>query len=88
MSVGVTTDADSFARFKVYSLLSDTRLCSSLIDLWLHYDEPRYVVFHSLFDSLLTPVEAMQFTADLKLGHYMKIPPRPMFWCQASDTFL
>lgn len=24
----------------------------------------------------------MQFTADFKLGHYMKIPPRPMFWCQ------
>jgi hypothetical protein len=22
---------------------------------------------------------AMQFTADFKLGHYMKIPPRPMF---------
>jgi hypothetical protein len=24
----------------------------------------------------------MQFTADLKLGHYMKVPPQPMFWCQ------
>lgn len=25
---------------------------------------------------------AMQFTADFKLGHYMKVPPRPMFWAQ------
>lgn len=24
----------------------------------------------------------MIFTSDFKLGHYMKIPPRPMFWCQ------
>ncbi|KAF5347710.1 hypothetical protein D9756_010325 [Leucocoprinus leucothites] len=25
---------------------------------------------------------ALQFTADFKLGHYMKIPPRSMFWVQ------
>ena len=25
---------------------------------------------------------ALDFTIDFKLGHYMKIPPRPMFWCQ------
>jgi hypothetical protein len=32
---------------------------------------------------LLDPLfAALQFTADFKLGHYMKIPPRPMFWCQ------
>ena len=29
---------------------------------------------------------AMQFTADLKLGHYMKIPPRPMFCCQVRAS--
>ena len=28
---------------------------------------------------------AMQFTADFKLGHYMKIPPRPMFWAQVCS---
>ncbi|KAI6137244.1 OPT oligopeptide transporter protein-domain-containing protein [Pisolithus sp. B1] len=25
---------------------------------------------------------ALTFAADFKLGHYMKIPPRKMFWCQ------
>ncbi|OJT15535.1 Sexual differentiation process protein isp4 [Trametes pubescens] len=30
----------------------------------------------------LTMSQAMVFTSDFKLGHYMKIPPRPMFWCQ------
>ncbi|TFY70179.1 hypothetical protein EVG20_g2824 [Dentipellis fragilis] len=26
--------------------------------------------------------QALQFTSDMKLGHYMKVPPRTMFWCQ------
>lgn len=28
--------------------------------------------------------QALTFTADLKLGHYMKIPPRSMFWSQVG----
>ncbi|KAF8237421.1 small oligopeptide transporter, partial [Tricholoma matsutake] len=31
---------------------------------------------------------AVQFTADFKLGHYMKVPPRPMFWCQIAATIV
>ncbi|KAF9221234.1 small oligopeptide transporter [Gyrodon lividus] len=30
----------------------------------------------------ITMTQALTFTADFKLGHYMKIPPRKMFWCQ------
>ncbi|KAI0079167.1 OPT oligopeptide transporter, partial [Panus rudis PR-1116 ss-1] len=30
--------------------------------------------------------QALTFTQDFKLGHYMKIPPRPMFWCQVIAT--
>ncbi|KII85546.1 hypothetical protein PLICRDRAFT_701048 [Plicaturopsis crispa FD-325 SS-3] len=30
--------------------------------------------------------QAMQFTGDLKLGHYMKIPPRHVFLCQVVAT--
>ncbi|TFY70229.1 hypothetical protein EVG20_g2771 [Dentipellis fragilis] len=29
---------------------------------------------------------AMIFTSDFKLGHYMKVPPRPMFWAQILST--
>ncbi|KAJ7768750.1 OPT oligopeptide transporter protein-domain-containing protein [Mycena olivaceomarginata] len=36
----------------------------------------------------ITMSRAMQFTADFKLGHYMKIPPRPMFWCQVVATLI
>jgi OPT family oligopeptide transporter len=30
--------------------------------------------------------QALQFTSDMKLGHYMKVPPRSMFWCQIAAT--
>ncbi|EIW86062.1 oligopeptide transporter [Coniophora puteana RWD-64-598 SS2] len=30
----------------------------------------------------ISMTQALTFTADFKLGHYMKIPPRSMFWCQ------
>ncbi|KAG0017893.1 hypothetical protein BGZ81_010480 [Podila clonocystis] len=33
-------------------------------------------------------VQALTFTSDLKLGHYMKIPPRVMFMAQLTSTFI
>ncbi|KZV75210.1 small oligopeptide transporter [Peniophora sp. CONT] len=36
----------------------------------------------------ITMVQALQFAQDLKLGHYMKVPPRPMFWCQVVATVI
>ncbi|KAJ7083662.1 OPT oligopeptide transporter protein-domain-containing protein [Mycena belliarum] len=36
----------------------------------------------------ITMSRAIQFTADFKLGHYMKIPPRSMFWCQVVATLI
>ncbi|KAF9939363.1 hypothetical protein BGZ75_003655 [Mortierella antarctica] len=33
-------------------------------------------------------VQALTFTADLKLGHYMKIPPRVMFMAQIISTLI
>ncbi|KAI0827216.1 small oligopeptide transporter [Trametes gibbosa] len=36
----------------------------------------------------ITMSQAMTFTSDFKLGHYMKIPPRPMFWCQIVATVI
>jgi OPT family oligopeptide transporter len=34
----------------------------------------------------ITMAQGLTFTSDFKLGHYMKIPPRPMFWCQVIAT--
>ncbi|KAF8264675.1 OPT oligopeptide transporter protein-domain-containing protein [Lactarius quietus] len=35
-----------------------------------------------------TMFQALNFTSDFKLGHYMKIPPRPMFFCQVVATMI
>ncbi|KAG8995390.1 hypothetical protein FRB94_009181 [Tulasnella sp. JGI-2019a] len=34
----------------------------------------------------ITMAQALTFTSDMKLGHYMKIPPRTMFWGQVLAT--
>ncbi|KZP16460.1 small oligopeptide transporter [Athelia psychrophila] len=34
----------------------------------------------------ITMLQALQFTSDYKLAHYMKIPPRTMFWGQVFAT--
>ncbi|KAI0319314.1 OPT oligopeptide transporter [Amylostereum chailletii] len=36
----------------------------------------------------ITMTQALQFAQDLKLGHYMKVPPRQMFWCQVIATIV
>ncbi|KAJ3508146.1 hypothetical protein NLJ89_g5912 [Agrocybe chaxingu] len=36
----------------------------------------------------ITMAQALQFTADFKLGHYMKVPPRAMFWAQVVATII
>ena len=36
----------------------------------------------------VTMSQALNFANDLKLGHYMKIPPRSMFFCQVVATVI
>ena len=36
----------------------------------------------------ITMGQALTFVNDLKFGHYMKIPPRPMFFCQVVATVI
>ncbi|KAF8496641.1 OPT oligopeptide transporter [Hysterangium stoloniferum] len=36
----------------------------------------------------ISMTQALKFTSDFKLGHYMKIPPRSMFWCQVVATVI
>ncbi|PPQ82231.1 hypothetical protein CVT24_012737 [Panaeolus cyanescens] len=36
----------------------------------------------------ITMGQALVFTSDFKLGHYMKIPPRSMFWAQIVATII
>ncbi|KAJ7115248.1 small oligopeptide transporter [Mycena epipterygia] len=36
----------------------------------------------------ITMAQALTFASDFKLGHYMKVPPRPMFWSQVLATIV
>ncbi|KIK62055.1 hypothetical protein GYMLUDRAFT_42505 [Collybiopsis luxurians FD-317 M1] len=36
----------------------------------------------------ITTFQAISFTQDFKLGHYMKVPPRVMFWAQILSTLI
>ncbi|KAJ4479714.1 OPT oligopeptide transporter protein-domain-containing protein [Lentinula edodes] len=36
----------------------------------------------------ITTFQAIAFTQDFKLGHYMKIPPLVMFWAQIASTLI
>ncbi|KAH8101599.1 OPT oligopeptide transporter [Cristinia sonorae] len=36
----------------------------------------------------ITMAQALTFTSDFKLGHYMKVPPRPMFMAQVMATII
>ena len=36
----------------------------------------------------ITMAQALTFTSDFKLGHYMKVPPRTMFWAQVVATII
>ncbi|PSR84197.1 hypothetical protein PHLCEN_2v5485 [Hermanssonia centrifuga] len=36
----------------------------------------------------ITMTQALQFTSDFKLCHYMKVPPRAMFWAQIVATVI
>ena len=36
----------------------------------------------------ITMLQALNFISDFKLGQYIKIPPRSMFWCQIVATVI
>jgi OPT family oligopeptide transporter len=36
----------------------------------------------------ISMLQAINFVGDFKLGHYMKIPPRSMFFCQVVATII
>lgn len=60
---------------------------SELIAGFMMPGNPNAMMIFKTF-GYITMSQAMQFTADLKLGHYMKVPPRPMFWCQIVATIV
>jgi OPT family oligopeptide transporter len=59
-----------------------------ITELIIGYTLPGRPIAMMLFKTwgYMTMVQALGFSGDFKLGHYMKIPPRSMFWCQIIAT--
>lgn len=59
-----------------------------ITELIIGYALPGRPIAMMLFKTwgYIAMTQALQFTSDFKLGHYMKIPHRPMFWCQIVAT--
>ncbi|KAF8141025.1 small oligopeptide transporter [Mycena galopus ATCC 62051] len=57
-------------------------------ELIIGYALPGHPLAMMLFKTwgYITVAQALTFTSDFKLGHYMKIPPRTMFWGQIAAT--
>ncbi|KAF7971437.1 hypothetical protein HWV62_21206 [Athelia sp. TMB] len=61
-----------------------------ITELVIGYALPGKPVAMMLFKTwgFMTMSQGLQFASDFKLGHYMKIPPRTMFWCQVVATVI
>ncbi|KAJ7180290.1 OPT oligopeptide transporter [Mycena crocata] len=61
-----------------------------ITELIIGYALPGHPVAMMMFKTwgYITMAQALTFTADFKLGHYMKIPPRTMFVAQIVATIL
>ena len=61
-----------------------------ITELIIGYALPGRPVAMMLFKTwgYITMAQALQFSSDFKLGHYMKIPPRVMFTAQTAATIV
>lgn len=61
-----------------------------ITELIIGYALPGRPIAMMLFKTwgYITMAQALQFSSDFKLGHYMKIAPRTMFWGQVVATII
>jgi OPT family small oligopeptide transporter len=61
-----------------------------ITELIIGYMLPGHPIAMMLFKTwgYITMVQALQFASDFKLGHYMKIAPKDMFWSQVVATVI
>jgi hypothetical protein len=61
-----------------------------ITELIIGYALPGHPIAMMMFKTwgYITMAQALTFTSDFKLGHYMKIPPRAMFTAQVVATIL
>ena len=61
-----------------------------ITELIIGYALPGHPIAMMMFKTwgYITMAQALTFTSDFKLGHYMKVPPRVMFWAQILGSIV
>ena len=74
----------------IQAITNQTVALQVLAELIVGYMLPGRPVAMMIFKtfSFISLTQAIAFLGDLKIGHYMKIPPRPMFWCQVCRVIV
>jgi OPT family oligopeptide transporter len=74
----------------ILALTNQTVGINVIAELIIGYALPGRPLAMMLFKTwgYITMSQAISFTGDFKLGHYMKIPPRSMFSCQVVATII
>ncbi|KAI0429367.1 OPT family small oligopeptide transporter [Xylaria sp. FL1042] len=70
----------------ISNILLSLNVVSPFIAGFIIPGRPIAVMVFKVF-SVITLGQAQTYSMDLKLAHYMKIPPRITFWCQVVPTF-
>ena len=61
----------------------------TVLDMMIAYIDPGKPIGNLTFTTYghMSMIAVMGFTSDLKLGHYLKIPPKSMFLSQVKFIF-
>jgi OPT family oligopeptide transporter len=86
---GVVVSAGASLPLAILQAITNQSIATQLLDeLLAGYLLPGKPIANTIFKTvtLMTSNQAVSFAGDLKLGHYMKIPPRMMFSIQMIST--
>jgi OPT family oligopeptide transporter len=75
----------------VIAAMTNTEIALNVItELIIGYALPGRPIAMMMFKTwgYITMGQALSFTSTMKFGHYMKIPPRSMFFCQIISTVI
>ncbi|KAF9398864.1 hypothetical protein BGX21_007160, partial [Mortierella sp. AD011] len=74
----------------IQALTNQTPGLNIITEYVIGYALPGRPIANVTFKTLgyISMTQALTFTSDLKLGHYMKVPPRSMFWAQLLGTLV
>ncbi|OZJ06193.1 hypothetical protein BZG36_00958 [Bifiguratus adelaidae] len=74
----------------ITAITNQTPGLNVLTEFIIGYALPGHPIANVTFKTYgyISMVQAITFVQDLKLGHYCKVPPRPMFFAQVAGTFI